>query len=343
MGKGRSKNKVKRSTATLPKGIPNKKRGGSSTNAFEYAKSINSSTRVKHHVHNRIIPGQQRTSSSNNNNSNSKQYQSSLSKSISLRKSHLSTQLQRQTKSNKFIDRRIGEATHRNNYDGPTKNDVMLKRIVQERVRRSNKRAKFSLQDDNDEEDDNDGQLLTHGGKAIDYTSKTIDDVLLSDDSDDDLDKVDTMLHFGGGKFDTDNHQEQSAYGPSSSGGTDMGDVYRSRKEQLEERIRHKKQLKLEKLKRKENQVDTFDNMDKSFDELAQLLSFRDKESERKERFERKREGKLSEVEVEMDDWDKEMKVCIIFVSMCMISCAGLSITHPTLYSNLTLKYYNTS
>ena len=121
------------------------------------------------------------------------------------------------------------------------------------------------------------------------------------------------MLHFGGGKFDTDNHQEQSAYGPSSSsGGVDMGDVYRSRKEQLEERIRHKKQLKLEKLKRKENQVDTFDNMDKSFDELAQLLSFRDKERERKERFERKREGKLTEVEVEMDDWDKEMKVCII-------------------------------
>ena len=316
MGKGRSKNKVKRSTATLPKGIPNKKRGGSSTNAFEYAKSIHSSTRVKHHVHNRIIPGQQRTPSSSTSNSNSKQYQSSLSKSISLSKSHLSTQLQRQSKSNKFIDRRIGEATNRNNYDGPTKNDIMLKRIVQERLRRSNKRAKFSLQDDND--NDNDEGQLTHGGKAIDYTSKTIDDVLLSDDSDDDLDKVDTMLHFGGGKFDTDNHQERSPYGPSSSGGTDMGDVYRSRKEQLEERIRHKKQLKLEKLKRKENQVDTFDNMDKSFDELAQLLSFRDKESERKERFERKKEGKLSEVEVEMDDWDKEMKVCYYFVSMCI-------------------------
>ena len=324
MGKGRSKNKVKRSTATLPKGIPNKKRG--STNAFEYAKSINSSTRVKHHVHNRIIPGQQRPSSTSNNN-NSKQYQSSLSKSISLRKSHLSSQLQRQTKSNKFIDRRIGEATNRNNYDGPTNNDVMLKRIVQERVRRSNKRAKYSLQDDdddnNDNEDDNEGQLLTHGGKAIDYTSKTIDDVLLSDDSDDDLDKVDTMLHFGGGKFDTNNHQERSPYGPSSSsasgGGVDMGDVYRSRKEQLEERIRHKKQLKLEKLKRKENQVDTFDNMDKSFDELAQLLSFRDKESERKERFERKKEGKLSEVEVEMDDWDKEMKVCyLLFLCSCL-------------------------
>ena len=76
--------------------------------------------------------------------------------------------------------------------------------------------------------------------------------------------------------------------------------------------------------------MDTFDNMDKSFDELAQLLSFRDKESERKERFERKREGKLSEVEVEMDDWDKEMKVCIIFVSMCMISCAGHSHIIPT-------------
>ena len=40
--------------------------------------------------------------------------------------------------------------------EGLSKEDAMLKRIVQERVRRSNKRLKFSL-------DDGGGEELTHG------------------------------------------------------------------------------------------------------------------------------------------------------------------------------------
>ena len=158
-----------------------------------------------------------------------------------------------------------------------------------------------------------------HQGKAIDdtYTGQPQDetDIILSDDDDDNLDKVDTMLHFGGGKFDKSNPTTDGYYGASSSGnggGTtsrDMGDAYRSRKQELEERILHKKLLKAEKMKRKEDQVETFETMDESFAELAGLLDFRDKERERVEKSEKRKKGMLDADEMEMDAWDKEMKV----------------------------------
>ena len=120
------------------------------------------------------------------------------------------------------------------------------------------------------------------------------------------------MLHFGGGKFDKDNKAERSPYGPSDDNNNDMGEVYRTRKQELEERIAHKKLLKAERLKLKEEQLTTFEDMDTSFNELAGLLQFRDKEQERRDKFDRKKKGKLSVDEMEMDAWDKEMKVCII-------------------------------
>ena len=94
-------------------------------------------------------------------------------------------------------------------------------------------------------------------GKAIDasYDGAAADhrDVHLSDsDVDDDLDRADTALHFGGGRFDRLNAAERGAYGGGGAG--DMGDAYRSRKEELEDRIRMKKMQKAEKLKRKEDQ-----------------------------------------------------------------------------------------
>ncbi len=119
------------------------------------------------------------------------------------------------------------------------------------------------------------------------------------------------MLHFGGGKFDKSNPSTDGYYGSSSgaNGSRDMGDAYRSRKQELEERILQKKLLKAEKLKRKEDQVETFETMDESFAELAGLLQFRDKERERVEKSEKRRKGLLDVEEMEMDAWDKEMKV----------------------------------
>lgn len=55
--------------------------------------------------------------------------------------------------------------------------------------------------------------------------------------------------------------------------------------------------------------VETFETMDESFGELAKLLQFRDKEQERVERSEKKKKGELTSEDVEMDAWDKEMKV----------------------------------
>lgn len=336
MGKGgRSKNKSQRSSSSLPKGIPHKRSrgggigGGLAVNPFETARSTNSALRVKHPVHNKSVPGQQQQQQQQQTSSAGFQLQSSLAKSIARRRQHLSHQLSNEGKANVFIDRRIGEAHHHHtNIDNTTnQEDVMLKRIVQERVRRSKKRDKFHLTDDDDHDHHdnaanyyhNNGLSLTHRGQTIDehYTGAPMDhhDVLLSDEDDEDLDKVDTMLHFGGGKFDSENRKERGAYATTTSttvggvgGAGELGQVYRSRRTELEDRIQMKKMLKAEKLKRKEDQAGTFETMDESFAELAQLLNFRDKEQERIQRSNDRKNGKLSVEDVEMDDWDKEMK-----------------------------------
>ena len=60
--------------------------------------------------------------------------------------------------------------------------------------------------------------------------------------------------------------------------------------------------------------------MDESFGDLAKLLQFRDKEQERVEKYEKKKKGELSPDDVEMDAWDKEMKVCLL-PTTCHIFC----------------------
>ena len=68
--------------------------------------------------------------------------------------------------------------------------------------------------------------------------------------------------------------------------------------------------------------------MDESFGDLAKLLQFRDKEQERVEKYEKKKKGELSPDDVEMDAWDKEMKVCVaannlsyLLLSMFTFTC----------------------
>ena len=157
MGKGRSKNKQARSSRSLPRGIP--QRSSRNVNQFEFAKQA--SARTKHHVHNKVTPGQHAASkyaaAAAGRNGKGRGDQSSLARSLALRNQHLKHQLQNAGKSNEFVDRRIGEAGVRRGYDGPSKEDVMLKRIVRERVRRSKKRDVFRL----DDEDGGDGGL-TH-------------------------------------------------------------------------------------------------------------------------------------------------------------------------------------
>merc|ERR1712176_1131785 len=66
--------------------------------------------------------------------------------------------------------------------------------------------------------------------------------------------------------------------------------------------------MKAERMKAKEQQVESFANMDESFQELAGLLAFRDKEKEIREHIKDKREGKLSKEDQEFQDWNKEMR-----------------------------------
>ena len=168
MGKGgRTKNKSKRSL--LPRGIPQRRTQTakhSTVSPFEYARTTNSSSRVKHHVHNKQVSGSSTAKSS-------KQHQSALAKSIERRKSILKSKLASQNKSNTFIDRRIGEATAGNNshqlsmeesYDGlkQRRENAMLKRIVAERVRRSKRVDKFRLEDEDGDGGGGEGFGLTH-------------------------------------------------------------------------------------------------------------------------------------------------------------------------------------
>ncbi|KAL3796535.1 hypothetical protein ACHAW5_004437 [Stephanodiscus triporus] len=233
-GGGRSKNKTRRSTGTLPRGIPHRGgvggRGGSVVNPFDYARTKNSASRVKHPVHNKLVPGAHRGGSAAGDNAK-------LAESMARRREHLSRRIADSGKANTFVDRRIGEAAA---------------------AARSN---------------DHDG----HDGPD----------------------------------FDSENTRERGAYGGGGDegGGTDdMGRAYRSRREELEDRIRMKKMAKAERMKRKEDQAETFETMDESFAELSRLLNFRDKEQERVQKREARMRGELSQEEKEMDDWDKEMK-----------------------------------
>ena len=313
MAKKNRSSKAKRSLGTLPKGLPQRKKPRGANNNFAPSADINpfenarasSAKGSKFHVHNRPTPG------SNPHAGPS----TSLARSMARRKQSLRTALANDKKAGNFIDRRIGEGP------GMTEEQRMLARVVRERARRSKKAARFALDDDADGTAGSSGAggLLTHKGRAIDesYTGRhDADDIILSDDDDDryggQLDRVDTEMHFGGGAFDQSKRGRAAAnpYGPSGGdeGQHSMADVYRSRKEELDDMIRRRKEEKAEKAKNREEQMETFESLDESFKELAGLLQFRDKEKEKQAKLEAKRAGTLSQEDQEMDAWDKEMK-----------------------------------
>ena len=277
------KNRSKRGLTSLPKGLP--VRGSKDVNPFE---SVSRNKRAKHEVVNRNTGNQKLAT------------QTALAKALAERKKKLRHQLEQAKKSNSFVDKRIGE------YDqNMTEEQQNLARIVKERTRRSKRIDKFSLDDD----DEDGGPVLTHKGKAIDsFTAK--DHVMLSDDEDDDngqLDALDTLQHFGGGSA-RSRAAASNPYGPAGTSNGDLSSMYSTRKMELDDLIHRRKVMKAEKMKSKETQVDTFEKMDESFADLAQMLTFRDKEKEIKDYHKARREGQLTEEDQEFADWDKEMK-----------------------------------
>ena len=315
MAKKNRSSKAKRSLGSQPRGLPQRKkpRGGgggasnadnSNVNPFENARA-SSAKSAKFLVHNRPTQG-----SSHNAGPST-----AMARSQARRKHSLRAALENDRKAGSFVDRRIGEGP------GMTEEQRMMARVVRERARRSKKVARFALGDNDDDGAGGGGAGggLTHKGRAIDdsYTGRLdAADVILSDDDDDrgQLDRVDTEMHFGGGSFDQSKRGRAAAnpYGPS--GGDDggeqhsMADVYRSRKEELDDMIRRKKEEKAARAKDREEQAETFETLDESFKELAGLLQFRDKDQEKKAKMEAKKAGTLSKMDQEMDAWDREMK-----------------------------------
>jgi len=302
MGKKNRQTKAKRSLGSLPKGLPQRKKRNTGTtgfadiNPFENARA-SSAKNPKFLVHNRPLAGAAATSGP----------ATSLARSMARRKESLRKALEQDKKAGSFVDRRIGEGP------GMTEEQRMMARVVRERARISKKASRFALEGNDDAADGALG-FLTHKGKAIDdnFTGKlSADDVILSDDDEDkyagQLDRVDTEMHFGGGTFNSRKGKNDNPYGPSD-GEIDMAKVYRSRKEELDDMIRRKKAQKAEKIKNKEEQLETFESLDESFKELAGLLQFRDKEKEKKSKLDAKRAGTLSQEDKDMDAWDKEMK-----------------------------------
>jgi nucleolar protein 14 len=210
-----------------------------------------------------------------------------------------------------------------------------LARLVRERTRQSKRISKFAL-DQNEEGDDTDigssdkrnktkkkTLVLTHKGTAIrDMTD--VDHVMLSDNDDDDddddnndggdLDAYDTEMHFGGRGITNNKNNKSSSINSATYGGSttntnaDLSNAYTQRKLELDDLIVRRKTMKLERIKAREAQVNTFEQMDTTFQELASMLTFRDKEQEIRQRVQEKRTQQLSQEDQELDDWDREMK-----------------------------------
>lgn len=269
---GKRKNRSKRSTTRLPKGILSKE--SVDINPFEL--NSRQHKRPKFHVHNRLYePTLQAAQTSTTRKV------SALASAVEERRN----ELKNASKANVFSDKRIGVRS------SMTPEDQTLARLVRERTRQSKRSTQFHLGDEE--------MVMTHRGQAIgDRHHFDPAHVVLEDkEQGADLDDVETSMHFGGGASKAD------AYG-----NTDISTQYASRKSELDEMIMRRKIQKAEKQKSKGDQVDAFTKMDGNFQELSKLLSFRDKDKAEMDHMQRKRDGGLTEDDQEMADWDVQMK-----------------------------------
>jgi len=326
------KSRSKRSAGRLPKGLPVRpqQQTNSSSNPFE---TVAHNKRPKHAVHNRDkigVGGVGDAGTTVGRPASSSSTSSALARALERRKAAIKEQVRSSKKANAFVDHRIGE------YDADlTRQQKQIARLVKERTKRSKRSAKYSLNDNDDDNDGNDN-VLTHKGKAVNKltAAERDDDVLLSDDDDVYGDReaqlLDTDLHFGGGAFglknskNAGNDAEYNPYGPApaaaGAGSTTMADLYSQRKLELDDIVKRRKLIKLERQKSKERQVEVFSGMDESFRELTGLLKFRDKGEEARKEAEALRVRRESGINArkgtqdgesegdEMEDWDQEMK-----------------------------------
>lgn len=170
------------------------------------------------------------------------------------RRSTLLSQFQNRKKANSFKDRRIAEHD-----ETMTAEDKMLKRFQAERKRKHRRSGStFNLGSEDEAGED---EFLTHGGLKIDdYDELNGKDNVSLDGSDDgkELDQqIVSAAHFGGGN-ENENTERKKTH-----------------QEIMQEVIKKSKYYKAEKQKAKAHQEDETENLDKNFDEIQNLLSFR--------------------------------------------------------------------
>lgn len=181
----------------------------------------------------------------------------SRAKALKKRKNTLLKEYNLLDKSNKFIDRRIGERNY-----SLTEEDKAMARFTAERVRNYKKQSIFNLADD---------EVLTHKGQSLTEIEKFEDP--RSDDEEDDQNvsgKLDKNfiedLHFGGGIL-----KKSGVEGA------------KSHKDLIDQLIAESKKRKVERQKQKEANVELTEKLDAEWKDLIPLVNESKKKIEEKE------------------------------------------------------------
>lgn len=176
----------------------------------------------------------------------------SRSKAIKKRQKTLLVEHKQKNKANMFIDRRFGEYDEKMSLE-----EKMLKRFTMEKKHHHERHGKYRLEDEE----------LTHLGQSLGEIDK-FEDVQLSDDEDDVMDKTEEAddvreLHFGGflTKKRTDDEQ--------------ISGKQKSKKEIMEEVVAKAKIKKHERQMAKEETVTLTDKLDQDWKNMRNLISLK--------------------------------------------------------------------
>ncbi|XP_046383627.1 nucleolar protein 14 homolog [Ischnura elegans] len=219
---GKVKNKLKKNLSDRSKEKPKK-----STNPFEVHLNRQKFSVIGRNLkHDKGLPGISR------------------SKAFSKRKATLLREYQLKNKSNKFMDRRIGEKSR-----FMTPEDRVTARFTAERIK-AHKKSIYNLADE---------EVLTHRGHALSEIEKFDDPK--SDDDDDDRGKLEGKFvkeaHFGG--FLTKKEETESQA--------------KSRKELIDQLIAESKKRRYEKQKLQDETLELTDKLDTQWKDLLPLVS----------------------------------------------------------------------
>ncbi|GMS89523.1 hypothetical protein PENTCL1PPCAC_11698, partial [Pristionchus entomophagus] len=161
----------------------------------------------------------------------------SRKRALESREKTLALEYKSVNKSNKLMDKRLGEKDRT-----LTEEEKAAKRFTEERLSSMKKKDIFNLNDEAEEE------TLTHGGRALTAIEK-FDRVIESDDEDEGMtSEMAASIQFGGGDLDNGKPKD--------------------RKDLIAEMVAKSKQIKLEKSNAKDEQMQLTENLDGKLKEL---------------------------------------------------------------------------